>query len=198
MERATRLDPDFAQAWVRLGYAHSLEHRPSPAEVETLETAARLLPRRADVAFNLLLAYARAGDRGQAEATRQRLDLLQADAAILARAREIVLQLEFREGTELMRQDRLDDAVAVLAHVQASTRDPDLAERAAEYLGTAAKASRHNRFVEPYNRAVRLLEAGDLEAAVAAIEELAADARPGRQAEAVASLRERLAELRSQ
>lgn len=197
MEQATRLRPDFAQAWVRLGYAYSLEPRPSPAEVEALETATRLLPSRTDVAFNLLLAYARAGERAQVEATRQRLDLLEADAATLDRAREVLLQLDFREATELMRQQRMDDAVAVFAYVQATTHDPALAARAAEYLDTAANASRHNRFVEPYNRAVRLLEAGDLAAAAAVIDELAATALPGRQADAVARLREWLEDLRA-
>jgi hypothetical protein len=187
LRRATELAPGFPEAWARLGFALNLEPEASSEAVAVLERAVALLPARMDVAFNLLLAYARIGDAASAEALLAAMPARGADAATLARAREIRLQLAFAEANALVRADKLDEAADLLAWIHGTTRDPATATRAAAQLEPVAKAAQHNRFVEIYLRYDAQAAAGD-PAAAATLDELRATARPGRQSELIEAL----------
>ena len=65
-QKTVELRPGYGEGWALLGYAYNLEAKPSPDAVATLEKAYEMLPGRGDVAYNLLLGYARAGKRQQA------------------------------------------------------------------------------------------------------------------------------------
>ncbi|MEE8524957.1 MAG: hypothetical protein V3T72_13565, partial [Thermoanaerobaculia bacterium] len=174
LRRATELRPDFAPAWASLGYAHNLEPEASVQAVEVLEKAADLLPARVDVAFNLLLAYARVGDRVGADAAVAKMRRLGADEATLARSREVLLQMDYRDANRLVRDGRLDDAIAVFARIQAETANPALQRQAAERLEKLEPAAQHNRFGALYNQAANLLKEGRNDEAAAVAEQLLA------------------------
>jgi hypothetical protein len=192
--RCTELAPDFAPCWVLRGVAFGLEPRPSYEALPALERARAMLPEREDVALNLLLGYARLGDREAVDNLLGQLEAQRFDPGTLARAGEIRLQMLFQEASLLARRaDGLDDAVAVYARVAAETADPGMRERALERVETVGKAAASNRFAERYRQALELMIAGDHQAARELVDQLSDDAYPGgRQAEAVEALRARL------
>lgn len=187
LRRASELAPGFPEAWARLGFALNLDPEASVEAVAALERAVALLPARMDVALNLLLAYARSGDSAGADALVAAMPARGADAATLARAREIRLQLALAEANALSRAGELDQAADLLAWVHGTTADPATAERAGAQLERVAAAAQHNRFVTLFARLYRQLTDGDPEAA-ATLGEVRAVARPGRQSEAVEAL----------
>lgn len=189
LRRATELEPDLAFAWERLGFALNLTAEGDAEAVAALERARSLLPRREDVALNLLLAYARVGDVAGAEALIEQLHN-SASEETLERAHQVRLQLALQEANLLLRRGELDDAVAVLSQVRAEAADPRLAELAASQLALAVWAAQHNRFAELYAQASRQVAAGD-PAAGETIERLSAAAKAGRQEKAALALEER-------
>jgi tetratricopeptide (TPR) repeat protein len=192
LRRSVELNAEFLEAWAQLGLAYSLDLTPSPEGVGVLETAAAKLPQRTDVALNLLLAYARTGDRPAAQALFKRLQASEADAAAVARARELMLQMDFRQAAGLMSEQKVAEAQAILARIQAQTTDPTMRQRAGEEIARLSEATQKRRFAELYNEAVRLWNVGRRDAAIAKVGELAALAEPGQQTEVVAALRRKL------
>ncbi len=190
LERSVERWQDFAPAWALLGYAHNLDPKASIKGVEALENAHGLLPGRFDVAFNLLLAYARVDNREAADAIVARLRLLGADAATLERSREVILTMDFRDAVRLVRQERVDDAIALFARIRAESRDPALQERAAAELEKFESTLQARRFSELYYQAVGLLSAGETESVAAVLAEMEQIARPGRQRQEIEKLRQ--------
>jgi Tfp pilus assembly protein PilF len=193
LRRVTELAPRFPEGWARLGYALNLDPEGSAEAVAALERAVALLPARMDVALNLLLAHARAGDAAAAEALIASMAARGAGEETLARAHELRLQLAFAEVNVLTRADRLSEAAELLAWIQATTRDPATARRAADQLDLVSRAVRYNRFMELFGGLADQMAAGDRDAARATLEELRTVAKPGRQTEAVEALAARLA-----
>ncbi len=181
---------DFAPAWALLGYAHNLDPKASIKGVEALENAHGLLPGRLDVAFNLLLAYARIDNREAADALAARLRYLGADAATLERSREVILTMDFREAVRLVRRERVADAIALFARIRAESRDPALQERASTELEKFESTLQARRFSELYREAVRLLSTGETESAAAILARMDEIAQPGCQREEVEKLRQ--------
>lgn len=195
LRRATELAGEFIPAWERLGFAYGLEHEPSRQGAEVLEKALALAPARTDVAFNLLLAYARLGERDQVEAVMAILQARGADPRTLARARDVRLQMDFQEANRLLSQDRLGDAAALFARIEAESTSPALSRQAGEQVARVAAAAEHNRFIEGYREAARLYNAGEHPAARAILEGLLAQVPAGgRQEEVVRDLLGRLDE----
>ncbi len=190
LERSVERWQDFAPAWALLGYAHNLDPKASIKGVEALENAHGLLPGRFDVAFNLLLAYARVDNREAADSIVERLRLLGADAATIERSREVILTMDFREAVRLVEKKHVDDAIALFAHIRAESRDPALQERAAAELEKFESTLQARRFGELYLEAVRMLAAGETESAATILGEMAEIARPGKQRQEVEKLRQ--------
>ncbi len=187
-EQVVAMRPDYAQGWARLGFAWGLQAGPSAAGTAALERARSMLPGRQDIALNLLLAYAKSGQRDQADEVYAGLRRTTTDPTSLSRARQVLLQMDYRQANRLAAAERLDDAVALLAQVRAHSTDPALAQRAAQLLLSLARTAQQNRFAESYQEAHRLIQGGQREAASAALLELASKARPGKQQEAIKML----------
>lgn len=192
LRRSTDLDPQSSQAWARLGYAGNLQPKGSEETVAALERAAALMPSRTDVAYNQVLAYGRGGDRVSADEAYQRMRRLSADGDSLARAREVLLQLDYADAVKLAYANELEDAVGLLVMIAAETTSPTVRERAEEQMARLTLAERHNEFARLYGGAVTALRAGDRATAASTIEALRALARPGRQVDVVDALSEQV------
>jgi Tfp pilus assembly protein PilF len=188
LERATELQADFAPSWAELGYAWNLQPEASEKAVEVLEKAAHLLPARSDVAFNLLLAYARVGDRPGAGSAVDKLHSLGVDEATLGRAAEMLLQMDYRVAAQRVREKKLDDAIAIFARIRAETSDPALRQQVAEQLEKLEPKMQRDRFWELYNETVQLLHADRVEEAVTVVGKLLEVAKPGLQQKEARSL----------
>lgn len=132
--------PDFAPCWERLGYAWSIEPEASPEAVTALQQAQRLLPGRTDITFNLMLAHARLGQREGVDTAVERLRQLGADKPTLQRAREMQLQLDYRDAMNLLRQDRHAEALALLQIIVEESQSPQLLEQAELWIGKLQQA----------------------------------------------------------
>jgi tetratricopeptide (TPR) repeat protein len=190
--KTTELRPTYGEGWARLGYAHNLQSRPSPDALPALERAYEMLPGRSDVAYNLMLGYARAGERNKAAELVEKMEARGTDAENLGRSKQILYQLDFQHAGLLAREKRFDDAVALYARVQGAAADPALRQRAAENMAKVAPGATSNRFAERLLEAYALWQANDATGARQMLETLAAEAAPGLQQEMVADLMEEL------
>lgn len=193
LEESTAARPEFAEAWSSLGFAYGLQESPSGDDEAALTRALELLPGRTDIALNLLLSHAKKGQRSAADGVYRRLQWMGASETEMARADELLLQMDYREANRLVRKDNnLADAVALFARIQAKSQNPALRERAAERIAKFSDAMAHNRFAELYVQAVRQLRTG-AEGSKAqldgVLDELQSLAKPGLQTQAVKELR---------
>jgi tetratricopeptide (TPR) repeat protein len=191
LARAVVLQPDFGQAWADLGYTFTFDERPDAVGVEALETAQRLLPTRSDVAYNLVLLQVRRDDRDRAEATVERMAAAGIDPTIVASARELIFEIDLRRARALAAEGRTEDALAVLRGVEESTDSSVLRQRVrADIERFTVREVPDDGFVQRTNEAVRIVNSGDLDAAVAALEALEASAVTDEQAAAARRLLE--------
>jgi tetratricopeptide (TPR) repeat protein len=133
-KKSVELRPGYGEGWALLGYSYNLEAKPSPDAVSTLEKAYEKLPSRGDVAYNLLLGYARAGKRQEAIDLVATAEARGATEEQLAPARQTLLQLDFQYAVALAREKKLDEAATLLEKVVAESSDAGLSKQAADFL----------------------------------------------------------------
>ncbi|HEX4960685.1 MAG TPA: tetratricopeptide repeat protein [Thermoanaerobaculia bacterium] len=192
LQRAVALRPDFGEAWARLGYTYQGDESLDENAVHVLETAHRLLPSRMDVTHNLAVVYARTGHRDQASELVEKVLAPKADPAMVANARESVLDEDYRHAEELVSQEKLGEAIPILEKVRDSTRQPERRRSLELRLDEIRKALDFNHFVDQYNQAVLLANQGDVKGATAILEPLAETVRDPVQAEQAKNLLARL------
>jgi tetratricopeptide (TPR) repeat protein/soluble cytochrome b562 len=196
LSRAVSLRPDFGEAWARLGYTYQAEERMPPEAVQALETAHRLLPSRMDVAHNLSLAYAQAGQTAKAEELIERVLVPRATPEEIESAREALLDEEHRRAEELVDTQKLTEALSLLEAVKAKTRRPQRRDEIERQIEDIRHALNFNAFVERYNQAVELANHGKVQEAVAILEPLLQTTQDPMQVERARSLLERLKPVR--
>lgn len=192
LTRAVTLRPDFGEAWARLGYTYQAEESLPPEALQALETAHRLLPSRMDVAHNLALAYARAGQTAKAEELIERVLVSQAAPEETASAREGLLDEEHRRAEELVSAQKLAEALPLLESVKARTSRPQRRAEIEQQIEEIRHALNFNTFVDHYNQAVELANRGKVEEAAAILEPLLQTTQDPMQVERARSLLERL------
>jgi tetratricopeptide (TPR) repeat protein len=133
-QRTVELRPGYGEGWALLGYSYNLEARPSPDAVATLEKAYEMLPGRGDVAYNLLLGYARAGKRQEAIDLVATAEARGVSEERLAPARQTLLQLDFQYAVALAREKKYDEAAALLERIQSEASDPNMRQQAKDLL----------------------------------------------------------------
>ncbi len=138
LERCVELREEYGEAWARLGYARSLGKDSHTESVSALERAYDLLPAREDVANNLLLAYARTGDRERAGRLVDNLAHRGESDETLARGREILFQIDYNSAAGLIRQGQIEAAAELLERIRAESTNPALRQRAGELLARIA------------------------------------------------------------
>ena len=133
-EKSVELRPGYGEGWALLGYAYNLEAKPSPEAVATLEKAYEMLPGRGDVAYNLLLGYARAGRRQEAIDLVATAEARGVSEERLAPARQTLLQLDFQYAVALAREKKYDEAAVLLEKVQAEATNDSMRQQAGDLL----------------------------------------------------------------
>jgi tetratricopeptide (TPR) repeat protein len=180
--RAVALQPDFGEAWARLGYAQTQERPDGAVTAEALasfEAAHRLLPSRTDIAFNLMLTYARSGQHDRAQEVLDHTLAVHGTPGEVRHAREALVREGRHDAEELIGRGDLEQAEARLGDLAEQAATP---EQRAELLARRTEVRDvldYNRFVDRYNHAMEI--AGrDPHAAIAILEELVATTRePG-------------------
>lgn len=132
--RCVELRPTYGEAWARLGYALNLEQSPPPDAVPALEKAYELLPEREDIAMNLLLAYARIGEQAKATTLVDNLAYRGESTDTVARAREVLFQIDYNAAAQLIRKRQIDEAAALLERITTESTNSTLQQRAKELL----------------------------------------------------------------
>lgn len=181
LRKVVRLRPQMGEAWADLGYTYQNGQNgngQNGAElgreaIAALETAHLILPGRRDVTHNLGIAYATYGRVEEA----QRLveGPLRADAEAATSVREAILHQRLRDVEELIRQQKLAEALPLLAAIQKETSRPDFGASLARQIAEIEEVIAHNRFVAAYNEAVDKVNRGDLKGATAQLEKLVAE-----------------------
>lgn len=170
--KAVRLRPDFGEAWARLGYTYQAEEALPPEAVQAFETAHRLLPSRMDVAHNLAVVYARAGETQKAEALIDNVLAPRAGSELVESAREALLDEEYIHAEELIGEEKLEEALPLLEGISAKTTRETRRAAMTMRLEEIRRAMRFNTFVSRYNEAVVLANRGDVQGAIAILEPL--------------------------
>ena len=134
-KKSVELRPGYGEGWALLGYAYNLEAKPSADSVPTLERAYEMLPGRGDVAYNLLLGYARAGKRQEAIDLVATAEARGVSEERLAPARQTLLQLDFQYAVALAREKKFDESATLLEKVAAEASNDSMRQQAADLLG---------------------------------------------------------------
>jgi tetratricopeptide (TPR) repeat protein len=198
-QKALDLHADRARALGALGASYAIEPDPAPG-IAPLETALLLAPNRNDYALHLLAFYRRVGlppplasvpggapaplpaPAAQGGGATQKADTLFAkliaggDKQVGFAARAIVVRTELVRINALVKEQKLDEAAALLRRLSASTSDPVARQQMddqAKQLETNAAA---NREIIAYNHAVQLYNDRDLRGAQKIIDALVATA----------------------
>ncbi|MFL6201928.1 MAG: tetratricopeptide repeat protein [Thermoanaerobaculia bacterium] len=193
--RAVALQPDFGDAWARLGYALSFE-TPLPPEAErAFETAHRLRPSDTAIAYNLMLLRVRNGKAKEAETLIDRVIAVEGGPAEAERARSVWIE-ELRGTAERqLEQGDLEGALPLLEELVAKAAG---AQRASlqQRLDEIREVLAYNRFGERYDEAVRLAEEDKWDQAIQLLEDLAAHAPTPGQADQARRLLEEVRRIR--
>lgn len=191
LSRAVELQPDHGQAWVRLAYTLTYKERIEPADLPAFETAHRLAPNDPAAALNLILAYARLGQRDRAAELIEKEIVPRGNPEEIRRAWETWVNASGMQAGTLLEHGKLQEAVPTLQ---------DLARRApAEHtvlvrqqLGEIERVLAYKAFARRYDEGVGLANDGKLEEARAVLEELKSKATTPEQAESVRKLFEEI------
>ena len=198
LSRVVALRPDFGEAWARLGYTWTGAETLSTDAVRALETAHRLLPSRMDVAHNLAIAYAQAGQPQKTGELIERMIAARAPDHYVENAREALLEEDHRRAEELVGKQKLEEALQILEQVRDRTQRPEkrtaLDARVAEVRGVLE----FNRFADGYNEAVRLANRGDRKGAIAVLEPLVETTKNPDQARHAREMLDALRELQGE
>jgi len=133
-KKSVELRPSYGEGWALLGYSYNLQAKPSADAVATLEKAYEMLPGRGDVAYNLLLGYARAGKRQEAIDLVATAEARGVSEEQLAPARQTLLQLDFQYAVALAREKKYDEAAVLLEKVIAEASDAGMRQQAKDLL----------------------------------------------------------------
>jgi hypothetical protein len=173
-QRAIDLGDTSGRALGDLGTSSIVEPAADLAPgIAALERAHALLPARTDYALHLFAMLRRTGDRSKADPLFAWLAAARSPQVAYA-ARAVVMRVESARATELVHQQKLDEAAQVLRALAAEGGDgmarADLERQAAEYEKVAAT----NRQIEAYNAAIGQVNKGQYAAARKSLERLLA------------------------
>jgi thioredoxin-like negative regulator of GroEL len=191
LARAVELQPNHGQAWVRLAYALTWKEMLDPGDLPAFETAHRLAPNDPSGTLNLILAYARLGQRDRAAELVEKEVIPRGNPEEIGRAWQTWVNASGQQAGTLLEHGKLAEAVPILQEL-ARRAPAEHTVQVREQLAEVERALAYNAFVQRYNEAVDVVNAGKLEEGRALLQELAANAPTPEQAESVRKLIEEI------
>jgi tetratricopeptide (TPR) repeat protein len=136
--KCTDLAPQFARCRGIAGATYALPGEDAAAGIALSAKSLAAQPSQLDVAADLVLLYAKLGQRRTAEATIARFIAPSADAQRIAEARENLAIADYQRGVEHQRAGKPKEATAALEAAIAQTTNPKLKANASKALATLA------------------------------------------------------------
>lgn len=173
-EKALTLGGEAGRALGVIGTTYIVEDdsnlRPG---IEALEKARSILPGRMDLTLHLFAMDRRIGDRAKADALFAILDGAR-NAQVAFAARAVLMRVELARANALVKQEKLDEAAAVLRGLVSETTDPDSRSDLERQANDLVHVARTNREISTYNEAVGQVNRGDYAAAAKTLGKLLA------------------------
>lgn len=177
LRRATRLDPGLGEAHALLGFSYLGGASKEAAEGrQALERASELLPARPEIAYNLAMLQANAGEFAAARATiGSRLgrapELRRRALAAVEQAQAVAI------ANESLAKGDGEAALAALRAAHEGVEDPRVRRELERRIQNVEGQVLHSAEVDTYNEAVALANAGRLADAKRILTKLLDDAR---------------------
>jgi tetratricopeptide (TPR) repeat protein len=167
---------ETGRAWGDLGVSYIVEQNAALGPgIEALEKAHALLPGRLDYTMHLFALYRRTGSRAKADPLFTILDAARNPHVAYA-ARAVTMRVELARANDLVMQNKLSEAVAVIRDMAKTTPDVDAKADLERQASDIARVQEQNRQIEIYNRAIGQVNSGDYRAALKTINELLTNA----------------------
>ncbi|MEA2572260.1 MAG: hypothetical protein QOI24_4261 [Acidobacteriota bacterium] len=174
IERAIALGAKDGRAYGDLGTTYIVETDLTPG-IAALEKAGELAPARYDFALHLFAMYRRSGDITKADALFVQLDRAR-DEQVAYAARAALVRIELDRANELTKQQRLDEAAAIVRGLAAITKDPAAKRDLERQAAGIEQVAETNRQIAIYNQAIVMVNAGRYRDARKTLDELLAKA----------------------
>jgi tetratricopeptide (TPR) repeat protein len=173
-EKALTLGGESGRALGAIGTTYIVEDdsnlRPG---IAALEKARSILPGRMDLTLHLFAMDRRIGDRAKADALFAILDGAR-NAQVAFAARAVLMRVELARANTLVKQEKLDEAAAVLRGLVSETADSDSRSDLERQANDLVHVARTNREISTYNEAIGQVNRGDYAAAARTLGKLLA------------------------
>jgi tetratricopeptide (TPR) repeat protein len=170
IERAIALGAHDGRAYGDLGTTYVVETDLAPG-IAALEKARELAPSRKDFALHLFAMYRRTGNIAKADALFAQLDRAR-DEQVAYAARAALVRIELDRDNDLTKQQRLDEAAAIVRGLADITTDPAAKRDLARQAEGIDKIAETNRQIATYNVAIGLVNSGKYREARKTLDEL--------------------------
>jgi len=189
--RSLALAPDHAPSLIGFGRTFLFDEDPSPA-VDPLSRGYRAMPGRSDVLLDLIIVSARSGNAAAGRSLLERALRVRGDADLVRVGEAAVAHAEIGDAIDLFNEGLIEDAEAQLRRTLEQTRDPGVRSTVQAQLLRLRDADAAGEEIDLYNRAVAAYNAGQIEDALALLEQLVATSQTADLRQAAT---ERIAEL---
>jgi len=173
-EKALTLGGEAGRALGAIGTTYIVEddNNLQPG-IAALEKARSILPGRMDLTLHLFAMDRRIGDRTKADALFAILDGAR-NAQVAFAARAVLMRVELARANALVKQEKLDEAAAVLRGLVKETADSDSQSDLERQANDLVHVARTNREISTYNEAIGQVNRGDYAAAARTLGKLLA------------------------
>jgi tetratricopeptide (TPR) repeat protein len=169
-EKALALHADETRALGAIGTSYIVEAGFTPG-IAPLEKAHALFPNRSDFGLHLLALYVRNGDLSKAGALVEELKRV-LPPPLQEVMTTILLRPDIDRVNKLVAGEKLDEAVAELRKLSASTTDANAKQQLDRQAAIIERDARRNREVNAFNDALKFSGDGNRDAAVKLLDQL--------------------------
>jgi hypothetical protein len=169
-QKATALEPSNGRAWGDLGTSYIVESDLANG-IAALEKARQLLPTRLDYRVHLFAMYRRIGDRAKTDALFKELDAARNPQVSYA-LRATSLRVELARAHDLLKEQKLDEAAAVIRDLAVNTEDADARKDLTNQADEIAHTAATNREIDAFNKAVGEVNRGEYTKALKTLDNL--------------------------
>jgi hypothetical protein len=160
-QKAIDLGGDPGRAYGDFGTTFMIEDDNNLAPgIAALEKSRAFVPNRLDYAVHLFAMYRRTRNRAKADPLFAELDHARNPQVAYA-IRATIMRVELAHANDLMREQKLDEAAAVIRDLAANTPDVDAQKDLIHQADEITRAAAANREIEMYNQAVGEVNRGE-------------------------------------